>query len=407
MLKTMRQIFIVGMMVTLPMVASATMMCQQLFLQTSKEVAVNRMQDPEALAELSLQAITFEATEPLAVARETKEIILMMAQSRGLIISDKEVNEKGKLQLGMPIGNGFSIELKYESHSMEEPRYVLDHMDVLSPTGKIVLSSNPIDMHDVRKLARSKTNFEIEAYGVGLDVMAKIPTLISGGVLREIQEMSPKLELLPKDVIRQLSNEPTLALLKKKANRAYMKYYIKRYLVRGVFKTAFKIALWPLKGLALAGILYMSAHTFNGFGNSTIQNMMRPMQPTQSEWVYKSIQESVAGEGIPAAVKLQLTALEADLRTDSDTAANPVTENIALDQNAPKLQVARDQYMWTTNITDPATGKTASIIFVSSDNRHGQVNYTAIQVDPTKYAQLISYIKATGQFIPVTAADLK
>ena len=382
------------------------LLCKQLFLETGKGVNIV-LQSPDSPSELNLKARVFEATgNAKEISQEVSDLVLMMAQARSPIISDKEINQKGKLVLGLPIGNGFVLELKYRSNSTFEDKFVLDHINLLSPSGKqIDVSANPIDIYDDRKISKERVNFEIGTYPNGYSVYANIPTLIKGDVLREIQQLAPKLELLPKDVLRELAKEANLKALKSKANKAYMKYFIKRYSIRGVFKTLFKIVVYePIKMLFTVGVVYFAMSTTGMVNNpSNITEMLFPAK--SSEWVSKSLTDSIRAEALPADVKKQLEVLQTDLV--KDPSMNQSNNNTAADLNAPKLQVTKDQYLWTTTVVDKETGKAATVIFVSRDNKNGQVTYAAIKVDPEKFKSLIEYIRSIGQFIPVSSEDLK
>lgn len=388
-----------------PFTAMAQLMCHQLTAQLQNDVVITNKESSETPSELNLAAKSFDAVEPHKVSEQVNELVLMLSQSRSMIISGKEINEKGRLLLGMPIGNGFHLELKYKSNSGTEPKYVLDHINLISPSGKqLDVSTNPIDPYFDTKLSSERVNFEIGTYPDGFNINATIPTVIKGKVLKEIQGLAPKLELVPKEIIRELANESDLNILKKKANRAYMKYFIKRYSVRGVFKTLFKLIVYePLKLVLTLGVVYTAANTFSG-GKINIQEAFGPKATSNVEWVSKSLNESAAAEQIPTDVRSQLNLLAGDLGAKNSAATE--APGTPLDQNAAKLQMTRDQYLWTTTLTDKATGRTSTVIFVSSDNKQGQVNYTAIVVDPVKYKKLIDYIKSVGQFIPVTPEDL-
>jgi len=404
--KFMKSTFILFLMAFLPVSATAQMMCHQLIDQLQNDVTITRKESTETPSELNLAAKSFDAVEPAKVSEQVKELVLMLAQSRSMIISDKEINQKGRLLLGMPVGNGFTLELKYKSNSGAEPKYVLDHINLISPSGKqLDVSANPIDPYFDTKLSSERVNFEIGTYPDGFNITATIPTVIKGKVLREIQELAPKLELVPKEVVRELTTESDLKVLKSKANRAYMKYFIKRYSVRGVFKTLFKLVVYePLKLILTLGVVYTAANTFSN-GKISISEAFGPKASNNIEWVSKSLHDSASAEQVPAEVRRQITQLEGDLRAKSNSASE--APGTPLDQNASKIQFSKDQYLWTTTMTDKATGRTATVIFVSSDNKQGQVNYTAIVVDPVKYKKLIDYIKSVGQFIPVTPEDLK
>lgn len=387
--------------------AQAAVMCKDLFFETGKDVSVQHHANRNLPSELNLIGKAFDATgNSVKVSLEVSELINMMASSRSPIINGKEINEKGRLILGLPVGSGFVLELKYRANFTEGAKYVLDHINLLSPSGKqIDVSANPLDLYSDRILSRDRTNFEIGSYPDGYNITAKIPTVIMGDVLKEIQLLSPKLELLPKEVIREIARESNLKELKSKANKAYMKYFIKRYSFRGVFKTLFKLTVYePLKIVLTAGILYVAASTVGITSNHSISEFFMPKQNT--EWVAKSINESAQSKKLPANVKNQLQTLQSDLESHS-TDAIQTKNNQAVDQNAAKLQVTKDQYLWTTTMTDKETGRSSTIIFISRDNQQGQISYAAIQVDPAKYQSLISYIKSIGQFIPVSDEDLK
>lgn len=386
--------------------SAQALMCRQLFMDTGKGVSIAK-HSADTPSELNLKPRVFEATgNPKQISEEVSDLVLMMAQARTPIISDKEINQKGKLVLGLPIGNGFVLELKYRSNSTFEDKFVLDHINLISPSGKqIDVSANPIDIYNDREISKDRVNFEIGTYPDGYNVKALIPTLIKGDVLKEIQQLAPKLELLPKDVLRELAKESNLKELKSKANKAYMKYFIKRYSIRGVFKTLFKIVVYePLKMLFTVGVVYFAVSTTGVVnGPSNITEMLFPAKNT--EWVSKSLSDSIRAEALPGAVKKQLETLQTDL--SQDPSLNQNKNNVAVDQNAPKLQVTKDQYLWTTTVVDKETGKSATLIFVSRDNKNGQFTYAALKVDPEKYKNLIDYIKSIGQFIPVSSEDLK
>lgn len=391
--------------------AQAGLTCQHLFLETGKDVKIIKQISENVPSELNLKAKTYEATgNPKQISEEVSDLVLMMAHARTLIISDKEINEKGKLVLGLPIANGFFLELKYRSNSSQENKFVLDHINLLSPSGKqIDVSSNPIDVYDDRKLSKDRVNFEIGTYPDGFNITASIPTLIKGDVLKEILQLVPKLELLPKDIIREIAKESNLKELKSKANKAHMKYFIKRYSIRGVFKTLFKIVVYePIKLAFTAAVIYIAANTTGVIGgHNTITELLMPSQTQSTQWVAKSINESIQSASLPANVKKQLQTLQSDLSSNNVADASQAKNAAAVDQNASKLQVSKDQYLWTTTMTDKETGKTATIIFISRDNKQGQISYAAIQVDPAKYKGLTNYIQSLGQFIAISSEDLK
>ena len=387
--------------------ANAALSCQQLFSEAGKGVKISKMLSPAVASELNLKAKSFEATgDAQQISEEVSDLVMMMAHARSPIISDKEINQKGKLLLGLPIGNGFVLELKYRSNSTFEDKFVLDHINLISPSGKqIDVSANPIDVYDDRKISKDRLNFEIGTYPDGFNINAAIPTLIKGDVLKEIQQLAPKLELLPKDVLRDLARESNLKELKSKANRAHMKYFIKRYSIRGVFKTLFKMVVYePIKMLFTVGVVYFAVNSSGAINHpGNITEFLFPAR--QTEWVSKSLNDSINAEALPTSVKSQLKSLQADLANDPSTISQ--SKNNPPDQNAPKLQVTKEQYLWTTNVTDPNTGLTTSLIFISRDNKQGQISYVAMKVDPEKYKQLIAYIKSIGQFIPVSSEDMK
>lgn len=386
--------------------SNAALLCKQLFLDAGKGVNITNQPNAVQPSELNLTARSFEATgNPKQISQEVSDLILMMAQARTPIVSEKEINEKGKLVLGLPIGNGFVLELKYRSNSTFENKFVLDHINLLSPSGKqIDVSANPIDIYDDRKISKERVNFEVGTYPDGYNINATIPTLIKGDVLKEIQQLTPKLELLPKDVLRELAKESNLQNLKKKANRAHMKYFIKRYSIRGVFKTLFKIVVYePLKMLATVAIVYV-AMTTSGNSPSNITEFFMPK--TNNEWVAKSINDSINSETMPALVKKQLKNLQSQI-SENPALVSRELENAAIDQNATKYQFSKSQYLWTTTLTDKESGKTETIIFISRDNGKGQINYAALRINPEHFKELIAHIRQIGQFIPVSPEDLK
>lgn len=393
-------------------IAASAPMCYQLFLNTSKDVKIEMKSSSEEsqASELNIRPKSFEAAaKTKEFNNQIAEIVSMMAVAREPVVSDKEINIKGKLKLGLRIGNGFTLELKYrhQFHETEGAMYILEHINMFSPTGKqLDISSSPIHAYDVRKLSLDRTNFEIGTYPDGFRIQAKIPTMIKGDVMREIQELSPKLELVPKEILSEIAKESNFKELQKKANRAYMKFFIKRYFFRGLFKSAYKLFFYePLKLTLSAGIIYVAVHQMGALNQSgKISEFFLPKH--NIEWVKDSVKDSANAKALPINVKTQLLDLASDLETQKIT-IEPNANGKAMDQNSTRLQVSKDQYLWTTTVTDRETGREVTLIFLSRDNKQGHVEYVALQVDPIKYKELIGHIRSIGQLIPLTSEDLK
>lgn len=393
-------------------VAASAPMCFQLFFNTSKDVKIelNSAPDESNASELNLKPKTFEATNKSTNFNEQlSEIVSMMSIVREPVVSDKEINIKGKLKLGLRIGNGFTLEMKYRHmfHETEGPMYILEHINMFSPTGKqLDISSNPIHAYDVRKLSVDRTNFEIGTYPDGYKIDARIPTMIKGDIMQEIQQLAPKLELVPKSILTEISKESDINILRKKANRAYMKYFIKRYFFRGLFKSAYKLFFYePLKLTMSASIIYVAVHQLGALNQSgKISEFFLPKHNV--EWVKESIKESSESKALSLKVRTQLQDLASDIETQK-VIIEPNANGKAMDQNSTRLQVTKDQYLWTSTVSDRETGREVTLIFLSRDNKQGHVEYVALQVDPKKYKDLIEHIRSIGQMIPISAEDLK
>lgn len=393
-------------------VAASAPMCHQLFFNTSKDVKIQQKYAPDDsnASELILRPKTFEASNKSSeFDRELSEIVSMMSIAREPVVSDKEINVKGKLKLGLRIGNGFMLEMKYRHlfHENEGAIYILEHINMYSPTGKqLDISSSPIHAYDIRKLSVDRTNFEIGTYPDGHRIEARIPTMIKGDIMSEIQKLAPKLELVPKEILAEISKESDITALRKKANKAYTKYFIKRYFFRGLFKSAYKLFFYePLKLTLSASIIYVAVHQLGALNQSgKISEFFLPKHNV--EWVKESIKESADSKALSLNIKTQLQDLASDIETQK-VIIEPNANGKAMDQNSTRMQVTKDQYLWTSTVTDRETGQEVTLIFLSRDNKQGHVEYVALQVDPIKYKVLIEHIRSIGQMIPFSAEDLK
>ena len=319
----------------------------------------------------------------------TMELLKMMVHTTSYSLSDKNVLYKNSLELGMPMGEGYSLGLKYESDGRENPIFRLEAVEIVTPTGFTFKVSKEALSRTAFRLAKDSFELPADAYPLGRRINADIPLTIEGKSLVEIDRMSGSLELFNKAELREIADQKTYGSMKRKFFFRKTKALFKKYFIAAPFKTIANIA---------PTLLLASAISY-GVANIPKTADVVPLAP-QATWVSTSINQAAA-KSITPEVKIQFNQLmvEADAKIKSGASETPQFGPAST--AAPKYKFSEQHMTWVFE-QKAADGSTKTFIVLTEESTgtaSDPMKYLVLQIDPVKYADMIKFIRSQGHVL--------
>lgn len=337
------------------------------------------------------------------------ELVRMIAATRSVKFSYKAFigKEFGELVLGFPLRNKYSLEVTYKSDYRDGARvFNADRVVLITPSGHADIAGKNIQ--NIEGGLIEKLSIDLSEYPglAGNNFRVSIPSEITGTALQIFEsKIANKLSLLEKDDLWNIAKSNNYTKMKALINYRSFMALMKDYHIKGVFKTYVKWVAVPLFG----GLMLWQANTH--FPNQTqsarltIQNLI--VGP-QNAWLKSSLDQFIVAPQVPGAVKTQIRDLQLELEAN---AKNPAA-TAALNQQFPpninfpgKFQLSKDQYMWITTEFDKTKNRDVTLLFITQDNKYGQIEYAIAEIDHQKYQPLIQFLESKGQFLPLQGAN--
>jgi hypothetical protein len=320
----------------------------------------------------------------------TMELLKMMVHTTSYSLSDKNVLYKNSLELGMPMGEGYSLSLKYESDGRENPIFRLDSVEVVTPTGfTYKISKEPLSRVSFT-LAKDSFELPADVYPNGRRIHAEIPLAIEGKSLTEIDRMTSSLELFNKTELREIADQKTYSTMKRKFFFRKTKALFKKYFIAAPFKTIANLA----PTLILASVI--------SYGVTAIPRTAEVVKPVpEVSWVNTSINQ-VSAKTISPEIKIQFNQLlaEADAKIKSGASETPRLGPAST--AAPKFKFSEQHMTWVfeQKSADGTSTKTYIVLTEeSTGTAHEPIKYLVLEIDPVKYADMIKFIRSQGHVL--------
>lgn len=333
------------------------------------------------------------------------ELVRMIAATRSVKFSYKAFigKEFGEIILGFPLKNRYSLEITYKSDYRDGVKiFTADKVTLITPSGHADIAQKNVQTIEGGLI--DKLNIDLSDYPGIADnnFRIHIPSEITGNALELFEsKIAKKLDLLDKNDLWKIAQSNSYAKMKALINyRAFMAM-MKDYHIKGVFKTYVKWVAVPLFG----GLMLWQANTHmpNQMHSArlTIQNLITG---PQTPWLRSSLDQFMMADHVPVPVKTQIKELqvEFDRNASQSQAIAALNRQFPPNLNFPgKFQLSKDQYMWVTKEFDQSKGRDVTLLFITQDNKFGQIEYAVAEIDPTKYSSLIKFLESKGQFLPL------
>lgn len=202
----------------------------------SNRIEIMRVTKDLDVSKLLIEELAFSADPKVAVI----EMIRMLVKNSDFKLEDKNVLIKNKFTLGIPLKDGYSLMLSYESKSSADPRFVLqDKILLITPTGKEIKVTDELISPNSFKI--NKSEFKLDQLSeTGLNFKLKAPLVVQGELLKSFSDLANYFEYFDKQELRTLFNS-TNSLFKIKTQLTLRKAKTVFYNV--LIKEPFKFAI--------------------------------------------------------------------------------------------------------------------------------------------------------------------
>lgn len=319
----------------------------------------------------------------------TMELLKMMVHTTSYSLSDKNVLYKNSLELGMPMGEGYSLGLKYESDGRENPIFRLEAVEIVTPTGYTYKVAKEVISRTTFTLAKDSFELPADVYPHGRRIHAEIPLSIEGKSLTEIDRMSSSLELFNKTELREIADQKTYGTMKRKFFFRKTKALFKKYFIAAPFKTIANIA---------PTLLLASAISY-GVANIPKTADVVPLAP-QATWASTSINQ-VSARSITPEVKIQFNQLMVEADAKIKSGASEVPRFGPASAAAPKYKFSEQHMTWVFE-QKAADGSTKTYVVLTEESTgaaNAPMKYLILEIDPIKYTEMINFIRSQGHVL--------
>lgn len=387
--------------------ASAQINCAIVHIpESSKRVRTTdgliRIEDAAGTAELLAKGqVNFD---PRPLSNTTKkalvELIHLATWTRATKISENLIlgKDKGELTLGFDLKDGYSLEVVYTSDFRYKDEYQNPKVYLITKGGG---SKDGISITNVNGSFRLEKSVELESF---FDIADKnfqvsLPARISGDVVTELISILPALDLFQgkaKFDLRKITENDNYTSFKFNLMKKMFLTKVRAYLDKGFYKQIPKV-IYPIFGLVT---LWGAVHFFPVESMATKDWFANQLTVKPVDWAIESMNQFSTKENLPANIKNQIEDISRDLTLYKSNAPNGITAapKAVVNLNLPgKFVINNQQYMWVENVFNSKTNSTDTILFITQDNRYGNITSFMGKIDTQKYSELISFLRSRGQ----------
>lgn len=383
-------------------VSSYAQSCQNLFLESygpapliiedltsqSKRVEIQKIMNSTQVEKLTLEQMDFSKDPDQA----SIELMSLLLQNSSYILEEKNVLTKNELTIGIAAKDGYFFEVTYKAVANERSQFIVDKVSLKTPTGtdskKIaegILMPNEVKL--------KKTDFDLgPVLGNGIHAKLKIPLIIEGTLLTKIDSLARFFEYFRKDEMRSLLQTDSILKI-----RAVFEY---RRAKDVFFKVLFKE---PMKVVIGFGFIMMATGNPLPFQKGPEQPVAQQIAAVMPADNVNIIQNRINGIKVPLnahQLKAEVTELNKQVRSHFNTTktySGPKFSEILLDTSN---SFSRAHQTWIFEQVDPYNKSLHTYIVFAEDKisvAGPGIQYMVMEIEATKYPELIKFIKAQGQ----------
>lgn len=315
------------------------------------------------------------------------ELVRMILNNRSYALDEKNVLLKNKIEIGIPLTEGLTFIVNYESKSMTEPKFVIEDKILLVSTNKeLKVTENLLDDHSY---SLAKTEFNLpEIMGKEYAVTLKVPLTIEKEVLEKLDDYSKYFDHIQnKEKLRKILNLESpvkrMALLKlERAKVMFLEAFVKspyKMMANAIFM-----------GVIAAGSNYVinNYHDIPPFPHARVQQIIQ-----STEGPVAGVTANEAAEARQQLYELQVAA------NDKANEKSKVEQNKKATPADLKLNsFTLDHSAWIQNVKDPKNGTLHTYIVFAQDRTvtgdQDAVQFMTMEVNRVQNNSLIKYINA-------------
>lgn len=362
-------------------VASAVPTCEALHSEPVFQESL-RIKADESLTVSELHLNPQDLSKNPEAALE--QLIYMSSQTSQLTVVPKETLEKNEMVLGLPLKDGYILEMTYSSKSQVEPTFTLDKIEMVSPTGRQTLLKNALKF-DQLMLKESKLKLE-GIFPVGYSIEANLPLKIDGAVLENYtRKILPYLPLFKKSELAEISKTKSLKRFRFEIQYRAIKHLIfEALLSKSSVRKIFQYSIFIGIGFGAA----------NGFH---FRDLAPPVTPSTSiSWLKEMNGNLATNLKMPANASTQSELQSLNQELNQQMMIYPARVKLQT-QDLPFLvqkgmKVSENQFAW---ILEDTKAQQTYLVF-SRGHANGSIEYFSLAINPQTYPNLISRMEKAG-----------
>ncbi|MFZ3230746.1 MAG: hypothetical protein WA160_11120 [Pseudobdellovibrio sp.] len=329
----------------------------------SSRIEISKASDPMTSSTLVISEGLFSSNMDLAAL----ELSRMLLQNSSFTIEEKSSLLKNKLVLGIPIKDGYSLQVTYESDSRAEKRFILsDKIILITPTGREIKITDSILSMNELKIENS--TFDIKNFlSKGLKVHLNIPLSIDKALLERFSKLSFYFQFFSKDELREVLKSDSIFKIQMLFRLRRAKVVFKNVLIKEPFKIAISAAV-TFAVINYNPLVLPSQH----------KQIMTPPVAVQEVVLAKSTINGLTITNEMPIIKNQLAALKEEAR-----AKLSIKDNFSTTHSS-----------WIFKQVNPKTGLTQTYLGIAEEKNNSAntgLQYYIYEIDTQKYQQLVSY----------------
>lgn len=164
------------------------------------------------------------------------ELVRMLIRNSDFKLEDKNVLLKNKFTLGIPVKDGYVLQLTYESSSNAAPRFILqDKVVLITPAGREIRITN--DLMSPDQLRLNRTDFEMADYAVrGLELNLKVPLVVEGPLLSKFSHLADYFKYFRKEELSRVFQSNSMLRIESQLKLRKAKHVFHQVLIKEPFK---------------------------------------------------------------------------------------------------------------------------------------------------------------------------
>lgn len=316
------------------------------------------------------------------------EMIRMLVQNSDYKLEDKNVLTKNKFTLGIPIKDGYVLQLSYASKSNANPRFILqDKIALITPSGKEFKISDEIIDRDEIKI--NKSEFELKEFAIlGANLKLKIPLVIDGLLLNKFSQLAEYFKYFKKDELAKIFKSNNMLKIETLFQLRRAKSVFYNLLIKAPFK-------YMIGGALMFGIMNYQ------FVAPTHTDVPLTQGPVISTAYIANTIKNLPLPSHKAELKKEYTDLQAELSHKMQNYSNFNFLDMQLDTSNA---FSRENNLFVYEKVNENTGSKHTYIVISQDvssNQSTGMLFSVVEISAAKYPNLIKYIKNQGKISSV------